>query len=132
MMVICGASPRLRPVDDLSLSYTERLAYLQRHHIALWDVLQHCEREGSLDANIKKQSEVPNDFATFLAQHEQVCHLFFNGQKAAHSFKKLVWPSLGAAQQQRLTRQILPSTSPAYASMSQEKKLDVWAEALKS
>ena len=132
MMVICGASPRLRHVDDLSLSYTERLTYLQRNQIALWDVLQHCEREGSLDANIKKQSEVPNNFVSFLAQHEHVRYLFFNGQKAAHSFNKLVWPCLDAAQQQRFTRQILPSTSPAHASLSREKKLDLWAEAFKN
>ena len=52
------------------LDYQKRLAALGRAKIALWDVLQHCERKGSLDGNIK--NEEPNDIIGFLEQHQSV------------------------------------------------------------
>ena len=45
------------------LPYDERLHKLTAAHLALWDVLKTCEREGSLDSDI--QNEIPNDFTTF-------------------------------------------------------------------
>ncbi len=37
---------------DVSASYEEKTAVLRASGIALWDVLQYCHREGSLDADI--------------------------------------------------------------------------------
>lgn len=48
--------------------------------IALWDVLQFCERRGSLDSNIK--NETPNDFASFYKEHPLIRHVFFTSAKA--------------------------------------------------
>jgi hypoxanthine-DNA glycosylase len=31
--------------------YENRLAFLKEHRLALWDVIESCEREGSLDVN---------------------------------------------------------------------------------
>ena len=49
---------------DPALDYALRLERLTQAGVALWDVLQGCEREGSLDADIR--NAVPNDFAGFL------------------------------------------------------------------
>ena len=40
--------------------YQERLELLRKNHIALWDSIDSCIREGSLDSAIC--DEVPNDF----------------------------------------------------------------------
>ena len=43
------------------MPYPERVAALRAHGLGLWDVYQACEREGSLDADIRA-AEL-NDFA---------------------------------------------------------------------
>ncbi len=106
-------------------AYEERLQLLQDHNIALWDVLQSCVRETSLDADIN--GEVVNDFASFFAQHKLITHVFFNGGKAAHAFKRHVQKDHLQNHPVELTLAQLPSTSPAYAARSFEQKLQAWA-----
>jgi len=110
-----------------SLPYAERLRILKSSGIALWDVLGSCEREGSLDSDIRKESA--NDFASFLKQHPHITRVFFNGAKSEHSFKRFV---LGKQSLPPLTYQRLPSTSPAHAGMRYEEKLKVWKEVIGS
>jgi len=109
---------------DVTLPYTERLAHLQSAGVAIWDVLQHCEREGSLDTHIK--AEFPNDFAAFLTQYPAVRAIGLNGQKAAESFQRFVFPDLPGILTQRLTLLPLPSTSPANAGQSKQAKIAQW------
>lgn len=98
--------------------YQVKKTLLLDNKIALWDVLQACKREGSLDSAIEQ--EVPNDFIGFLEQHPEITHIFFNGQKAAAYFKKYV----------KLPKEyqlhVLPSTSPANAGKNFESKLAEW------
>lgn len=98
--------------------YEERKNILLENRIALWDVLEACVREGSLDSAIEQ--EVPNDFDSFLKAHPNIKYICFNGQKAAKYFKQYV--GVG----DRYTLLTLPSTSPANAGMSFEKKLMEW------
>ncbi|HEX4984832.1 MAG TPA: DNA-deoxyinosine glycosylase [Burkholderiales bacterium] len=112
------------------LDYDRRVRRLERAGLALWDVMESCVREGSLDSDIDESSIVPNDFAAFFATHLRIRHVFFNGSKAEHCFNRCVRPALDM-QGLRFTR--LPSTSPAHASLSVRRKLDAWravAEAL--
>lgn len=104
--------------EDFSTDYETRKALLQKNKIALWDVLQYCDRVGSLDSAIK--NEIANDFETFLTQHPNIKTIFFNGQKAAAFFKKYVHLEKSY---QLIT---LASTSPANASQSFQSKLDEW------
>lgn len=105
--------------EPYSTDYEIRKKLVLNHNIALWDVLQNCVREGSLDSAIEQ--EIPNDFTDFLAAHPKIEKIFFNGQKAAQYFKKYVKV---ANHYQLMT---LPSTSPANAGISFEEKLLVWA-----
>jgi double-stranded uracil-DNA glycosylase len=108
------------------LPYAQRLTKLNTVGIALWDVLQHCERPGSLDSSIVVASEVPNDFPPLLAQYPQLRAICFNGQKAAKAFSRHVKPVLCTAQIAQLVLVTLPSTSPANASISRADKLAAW------
>ena len=44
--------------EDVPQDYAAKQALLHKHHLALWDTLGYCERDGSLDSNIK--NEAPN------------------------------------------------------------------------
>ena len=69
-------------------TYKEKVEYLKRHGIALWDVLHAAEREGSLDANIK--NEEFNDIAELLASNPSIEVIATNGGKAEKSFRKFI------------------------------------------
>jgi hypoxanthine-DNA glycosylase len=105
--------------EDFSSDYEIRKGLLIKNHIALWDVLQFCERIGSLDSAIK--NEISNDFEHFLNQHRNIKTIIFNGQKAAAFFKKHV-----ALQNMDYEFIPLPSTSPANASQTFDSKLKEW------
>jgi TDG/mug DNA glycosylase family protein len=105
------------------LRYEERLEMLRSSGIALWDVLQSCVRESSLDTRIEADSEVPNDFNTFFRRYPHITHVFFNGAKAEQCFHKHVRPLLKSNE---LHYQRLPSTSPANAGIPHEKKRLAW------
>jgi len=113
---------------DTQASYEARSDALMASGIALWDVLQACERPGSLDANILAASVVPNDFEMLFRLHPGIERVCFNGAKAAALYKRHVLPTL------RLSRELLyfelPSTSPAHAAMSLHDKLAAWWRAL--
>lgn len=104
--------------------YAERLAGLTAAGVGLWDVLMHCEREGSLDADIDRATEVPNDFPALFEQYPAIRALCFNGQKARAAFRRHVEPALPT----RIRLVTFPSTSPANAGLSLQAKLARWRE----
>ena len=116
MGALYGAGP--------DLPYAERVTALKANGVAVWDVLQSCVREGSLDADIR--SEVPNDFAGFFAAHPAICRIGLNGGKAAASLRKHACHCLPAS----AVAHILPSTSPAHAARGLEEKCALWRAAL--
>jgi hypoxanthine-DNA glycosylase len=107
------------------LPYAERVERLLDRGVAVWDVLKHCERAGSLDSGIRRDSEVANDFANFFGRHPSIRAVFFNGAKSETVFSRQVRAQLGArAQSLRFAR--LPSTSPAHAGLPRAAKLKAW------
>jgi len=110
---------------DPANSYAQRVASLLAARIAVWDVLEHAVRPGSLDASIKAESAMPNDFETFLREHSALRRVCFNGQKAATIFSRRVLAGLGE-RGRALSLVTLPSTSPAYAAMTFEEKSERW------
>ncbi|WP_282943687.1 DNA-deoxyinosine glycosylase [Paenibacillus sp. RC67] len=106
--------------------YEARLAFALSHGIGLWDVLAACEREGSLDAHIRKPEA--NDFASFFNEYPAVRRVFFNGQAASELYRKQVLPRLRALRiGENIAYAALPSSSPARA-MALEAKLLSWQE----
>lgn len=119
--IICDCAGEV--TDD----YDERKRLLLEAQWAVWDVLLHCERPGSLDANIDTKTIVCNDFEEFLSSHQSIKTILFNGKAAKTMFNKHIknnafFSSLKAKPELHY----LPSTSPAMASMSYEQKLLVW------
>ena len=113
---------------DPRAPYRERLAMLLAEGIALWDVLQTCTREGSLDSDIDESSIVANPFAVFLRAHPRIRTVCFNGAKAEAAFRRHVLPEL-AGESGQVAFHRLPSTSPANASIPYPKKLAAWRAA---
>jgi hypoxanthine-DNA glycosylase len=115
---------------DPALPYIKRVSALQVARVAVWDVLQSCTRPGSLDSAIERNSEVANDFPAFFCRHPEIADVFFNGGAAEAAFRRHVLPALPALQGRSLMMMRLPSTSPANASFSFERKLAAWQSLL--
>ncbi|MEO8670956.1 MAG: DNA-deoxyinosine glycosylase [Tahibacter sp.] len=118
MQEICGAGP--------ALAYPERVLRLRASGIGVWDVLQQCERLGSLDSAIVADSERPNDLVGLLMKHPSIRLLAFNGGKAMQAYRRHVQPRWPAELSRRVDLLALPSTSPANASISRADKLAAW------
>ncbi len=103
-------------------NYEERCACLLRHEVAVWDVLRASVRPGSMDADIQQSTATANDFDTFFEQHPCIQGVAFNGRKAEKLFRDIVTSHRAS----RLRKLSLPSTSPAYAAMPFEGKLERW------
>jgi len=101
--------------------YAERVQALRAHGLGLWDVYASCEREGSLDSDIREP--VLNDLAS-LRQHcprlEAVAHNGGESFRHARHTRALGLPVYR-----------LPSTSPANAGWSFQRKREAWAEVLR-
>ena len=91
--------------------------------VALWDVVHRCERVGSLDSAIVKDSVEANDFNALLAAHCSLQAIVFNGAAAETLFRRHVTMT----HDKRLVLLRLPSTSPAHAAVSQQDKIQAWA-----
>jgi double-stranded uracil-DNA glycosylase len=119
-----------RIMADLGLckrmdGYAQRLAALKRAGVALWDVLERCERHGSLDAAIAAGSERVNPLDELLIRHPTIRAVFFNGSKAEALFRRRVLPRLPDDRAPAIAFLRLPSTSPAHA-IPYAKKLRAW------
>ena len=107
------------------LAYRARLALLKQHRVALWDVCHAAFRPGALDAAIDAASIVPNDLGGFLKSHRRIGLICFNGQTAGKFYRRFVLPGLPESRR-GIPSRTLPSTSPAYAAMPFQQKLEQW------
>lgn len=100
--------------------YEDRIAFLKERKIALWDVIESCERKGSLDTSI--QHERTNDLNGLFRCHPDIGLVVFNGIKAERSF----WTnaSLDSSIERRLKFITLPSTSPANTTRAEVKRTE--------
>jgi len=111
--------------------YNQRLQLACDHGYALWDVLAQCERPGSLDSKILRQSEIANPINVWLEKSPSIARICFNGKTAAALFNRHIQQKLSPTVLERpLQFFTLPSSSPAMASLNLEQKKMAWLEAL--
>jgi hypoxanthine-DNA glycosylase len=111
---------------DHAVDYDTRIGEIRKLPIILWDSLQSCHRPGSLDSNIDIESARANDFPALLKRYPGIRAIYFNGAASEKYFRRLALPGLPSGLDIELRR--LPSTSPAHAGMSFERKLAAWSE----
>ena len=101
--------------------YEDKKRMIINNHIALWDVVHSCRRNGSLDSNLKDIKI--NNFKHLFEESSTIKAVFCNGQTAYKLFKQ---HNNGVD----LPVIVLPSTSPAYT-LSFDHKLAQWRKILK-
>jgi len=105
-------------LDLVSQTYEDRLVTVRARGLGIWDVYSACEREGSLDTAIR-QPEL-NDFSRVQRECPTLRAIAHNGGESFRHAKHT--QALG------LPVYRLPSTSPANASWSFERKRLAWQE----
>jgi hypoxanthine-DNA glycosylase len=103
-------------IDLPGLPYRQRLAAMRERGLGLWDVYGSCRREGSLDSAI--EDATLNDLTSLRRRAPALLAVAHNGGESARSMR--VTAALGMPVMR------LPSTSPANASWSFERKLAAW------
>ncbi len=99
----------------------EKKAFLLRRHIALWDVIDSCDIEGSSDASIVNVKA--NDLTRIL-RAAPIKAIFCNGAASKKWYDRLLRDALGREAVQ------LPSTSPANARSSLAELIERYGAAL--
>jgi hypoxanthine-DNA glycosylase len=94
-------------------SVEDKLRLLKDKKIALWDMVKSCSRKNSLDSNLK-DIEV-NDIESLIDRYNSLDTILFTGKKAESLYKKHF-------SHLEINTQVLPSPSPAYASMKMIEK----------
>jgi hypoxanthine-DNA glycosylase len=104
-----------------SLPYRERVSALNERGVALWDMVDACRQEGSMDTTIR--DPVLNDVATYLDEHPSIRLVAVNGRTAERFLKRVIRDHPIPA---GVRVEILPSTSPANARTSFIDKVRRW------
>jgi hypoxanthine-DNA glycosylase len=105
--------------EDLrAMPYEQRLQAMLAHGLGLWDVYASCRRDGSLDSAIVEPRF--NDLASLARRAPALQAVAHNGGESARAMRHT--RALGVAVER------LPSSSPANASWSFERKLAAWRE----
>lgn len=101
----------------------DKIALCKKHNIALFDSAASLQRgaNNSSDTNLKNIQV--NDFEKLLQEYPNIKTILFTGKKAEQIFNKKY-------KDLKIKKILLPSTSPAYASMKFEEKLAKYKEAL--
>ncbi len=101
----------------------EKIALCKKHNIALFDSASSLQREAKNSSDTNLKNITVNNFEILLAKYPNIQTILFTGKKAEQIFNK-------EYKHLQIKKVLLPSTSPAYASMKFEEKLVKYKEAL--
>jgi hypoxanthine-DNA glycosylase len=120
--LVFAALEAASPEDVRVTSYQKKSKQLLKLGLGCWDVYAACDREGSVDSAIENAQL--NDLASLKTRCPNLQAICHNGGESYKHAK--ITQALG------LPVHKLPSSSPANASWSFERKLDVWRETLRT
>ena len=98
--------------EKIGVSIEDKKQFLNKHCIALWDVLKSCEINGSSDSSIKNIQV--NDINSLLKK-TKITKIFTTGKKAYDLYNKYIFPKTN------INAIKLFSSSPANCAISLEK-----------
>lgn len=101
--------------EEIGESKLEKIAFLKKHHIALFDVLKSCTLDASKDSSIK--NPVPNDLLPIL-KNTNIKVIFTTGRKAYQLYQKYCEAKTG------IQAIYLPSTSPCNCPKGIDEELE--------
>lgn len=100
--------------EEIGKTDEEKISFLLKHHIALFDVLKSCEITGSSDNSIKNPKF--NNFTKILKE-SKITAIFTTGKTAYNLYQKYCYPKT------KINAIYLPSPSPANCPKNIEEKL---------
>lgn len=104
-------------------NYDEKIQFLKKHNIALWDVYCSAERFGSLDTNIKNGTF--NSIKEFMNTYKNIELILVNGKKAEAGFRKYL-----KSENVHYNYRYVPSSSSANTRFSVMGKVELWRKAI--
>lgn len=113
------------------IPYEERVRFLLTREIALWDVFHTAIRPGALDSKITGAE--PNDIPGLLLAFPRIERILLAGRKAEAAFLKYFCKrqaEFSVVPNVAVSTEYVPSTSPAYAKITFDDKLEIWRTAL--
>ena len=108
--------------EETPKSIDDRKAFLRKHKIALYDVIEECDIDGSSDSSIK--NVVPADIVGILLNYPNIKRIGITGKKASSLFDKYLKYKV------EIDVVYLPSTSPANAKFKLEELIKAYMHCL--
>lgn len=102
--------------DEIT-SYDKKKQLIINNHLALWDVIHACEREGSLDSAIRNV-EV-NNLSEFLKRYPNINAVICNGKKSYELYMRYF-------KNEKVKVYVLPSTSNANRTIKEDVLFSKW------
>ncbi len=108
--------------DEYAIDKNDKINFLKKHKIALWDIVESCERKNSSDANLKNIKV--HDLKELKERYKKIKTIAFTGKKALYFYEKY------HIELDDINICYLPSPSPAYAVMGISEKTEIYKKCL--
>jgi len=107
--------------NEILITEKERINFLKKYKIALWDIVESCNRENSSDSNLKEVKV--HDLSKLIKTYKNIKVIAFTSKKALYFYEKY-------HEKINIPVVYLPSPSPAYAAMKIEDKIEAYRDIL--
>ena len=107
--------------EDVHNNVESKKTFLKKYHIALYDVIEECDIDGSADSSIKNVK--PIDLEFILKKYPNIKSIGVNGKKASSLFEKYLRKYCSGVNVVHL-----PSTSPANAKCSLDELIKEYSK----